>query len=97
MPMRAPSPAASENGVDIADALVGDGDFGDLDAGFDKQHPDRKAQTLAVAKGIPALDESESDDADFIADTQAAANRKTSNKKSKSLKKRWRLSGHGTK
>ena len=85
--MRVPSPALSENGVDIADALAGGGGFGDFELEADKQHPDRKARILAAEEGIPGLDDSDSDDAGFIADTQASANRKTSNIKSKSLKK----------
>ncbi len=87
MHLRAPSPAASENGVDIAGALAGEGDLQNFNSEAAKQHPDRKARIAAVAEGIPDLEESDSDDADFIADTQAAANRKSSNIKNKSLKK----------
>ena len=78
MPRRAPSPAVSENGVDITEALVENGS----DSEADYQHPDRKARQ----EGIPDLEESDSD-AGFIADTQAAANRKNPHLKSKSAKK----------
>ncbi|MCJ1411624.1 ATP-dependent RNA helicase dbp10 [Ptychographa xylographoides] len=87
MPHRAPSPAASENEVDISGALVADfSDTGSED-GADSQHPDRKAR-MQAGEGMPDLGfESGSDDADFIAATQAASNRKASNVKGRSVKK----------
>lgn len=83
MPHRAPSPAVSENEVDISKALFCDGNSESSNDEAETQHPDRKARM----GGMPDLEESESDDADFIADTQAAANRKSSNLKGKSVKK----------
>ncbi|MCJ1433337.1 ATP-dependent RNA helicase dbp10 [Xylographa pallens] len=87
MPHRAPSPAASENEVDISEALFANaGDSGSED-GVDTRHPDRKAR-MRVGEGMPDLAlESGSDDADFIAATQAASNRKASNIKGRSVKK----------
>ena len=82
-----PSPAASENGVDIAGALVGDAVLSASDLEEGHQHPDWEALTIATTEGMPELEEGDPDDAGFIADTQAAANRKTSNLKSKSAKK----------
>lgn len=87
MPHRALSPAASENEVDISHALLtGDPVSGSEDGG-DTQHPDRKAR-MEAGEGMPDLAlESGSDDALFIAATQAASNRKTSNVKGRSVKK----------
>ena len=87
MPHRAPSPAASENEVDISGALFADASDSGSDDGDDTQHPDRKAR-MRVGEGMPDLaHESGSDDADFIAATQAASNRKASNIKGRSVKK----------
>ncbi|KAL8712961.1 MAG: hypothetical protein Q9220_002821 [cf. Caloplaca sp. 1 TL-2023] len=87
MPHRALSPAASDAGVDITDVLfdnVSDSDVEEKDAG---QHPDRK-RAMLEAQIMPDLgNESSSDDADFIADAQAASNRKSSNLKGKAVKK----------
>ncbi|KAL9124389.1 MAG: hypothetical protein Q9217_006276 [Psora testacea] len=87
MPLRALSPAASENEVDIAGALL-QNDSNDSDASWedeaDTQHPDRKAR---MQECIPNLEDDESDDAEYIADSLAAANRKVSNLKGKSVKK----------
>lgn len=81
---RAASPTASENELDIADALIQDSvDSGDE---AETQHPDRKARMLAK-DSIPELEDSESDDAAFIADIQAAANRKATKSNGKILKK----------
>ena len=77
------SPVASENEIDIATSLFQDGS-GLSDDEAKAQHPDRKAR---MDNGIPDLEESGSDDADFIADSMAAANRKASNLKGKSVKK----------
>ncbi|KAL9118586.1 MAG: hypothetical protein Q9187_004864, partial [Circinaria calcarea] len=87
MPHRAPSPAASENEFDISQALFDNvGNSGSED-GVDTQHPDRKAR-MHTGEGMPDLVfESGSDDADFIAATQAASNRKASNVKGRSVKK----------
>lgn len=87
MPHRAPSPAASENEVDISGALVADASDSGSEDGIDLQHPDRKAR-MQLGGEMPdlALD-SGSDDADFIAASQAASNRKASNVKGRSVKK----------
>ena len=85
MPHRAPSPAASENEVDISRALVNDG--GSDSSEDEGQHPDRKARMLELGK-MPDLEgDYSSDDVGFIADTQAASNRKSANLKGKSVKK----------
>ncbi|MCJ1416089.1 ATP-dependent RNA helicase dbp10 [Xylographa parallela] len=87
MPHRAPSPAASENEIDISEALFANGGDSGSEDGVDTQHPDRKAR-MRVGEGMPDLAlESGSDDADFIAATQAASNRKASNVKGRSVKK----------
>ena len=86
MPHRAPSPAVSENEIDISRALFNDGSSAGSDNEVESQHPDRKARMLA-ADGMPDLEgESESDDAGFIADTQAASNRKAAIVKGRSAK-----------
>ncbi|KAL9629758.1 MAG: hypothetical protein Q9164_006737, partial [Protoblastenia rupestris] len=84
MPVRAVSPAASENEVDIVGALFPHGSDASSENEAHSQHPDRKAR---MEDGIPDLENDESDDADFIADSLAAANRKASNLKGKSVKK----------
>ncbi|KAK4693398.1 ATP-dependent RNA helicase DDX54/DBP10, partial [Lecanoromycetidae sp. Uapishka_2] len=82
---RAPSPAASENEVDISQALFNDGSS--MDSDTEMQHPDRKARMLELGE-MPDLEgDYSSDDADFIADTQAASNRKLSNLRGKTVKK----------
>ncbi|MCJ1381151.1 ATP-dependent RNA helicase dbp10 [Xylographa soralifera] len=87
MPHRAPSPAASENEVDISGALFADASDSGSENGVDTQHPDRKAR-MRAGEGMPDLAlESGSDDAEFIAATQAASNRKASNIKGRSVKK----------
>ncbi|KAL8731600.1 MAG: hypothetical protein Q9166_003288 [cf. Caloplaca sp. 2 TL-2023] len=84
MPHRAPSPALSEAGIDIADALFDDGTGSDSHNGGARQHPDRKR----AMEDMPDLgNQSSSDDADFIADAQTASNRKASNLKGKTVKK----------
>ncbi|MCJ1335333.1 ATP-dependent RNA helicase dbp10 [Bachmanniomyces sp. S44760] len=86
MPHRAPSPASSENEVDISHSLFADSNSSESEDGRGTQHPDRRARMLGG--DMPALGlESESDDAEFIAATQAASNRKTSNVKGQSVKK----------
>ena len=87
MPHRALSPALSENELDIFQALVDNASHSESEDGGDTQHPDRKA-CMQMVEGIPDLGlESGSDDADFIAATQAASNRKSSNVKGRSVKK----------
>ncbi|CAO1601414.1 ATP-dependent RNA helicase dbp10 [Xanthoria calcicola] len=84
MPHRALSPALSEAGVDIANALFDHGADSDSEDGRPQQHPDRK-RAMEI---MPDLEnDSGSDDADFIADVQAASNRKASNLKGKTVKK----------
>ncbi|MCJ1480614.1 ATP-dependent RNA helicase dbp10 [Schaereria dolodes] len=86
MPHREASPALSENEIDISQALFENDSVSGSENG-DSQHPDRRARMQSI-EGIPnlALD-SGSDDAEFIAATQAASNRKTSNIKGRSVKK----------
>ena len=87
MPHRAPSPAASENEVDISGALVADASDSGSEDGADLQHPDRKAR-MQLGGDMPDLAlESGSDDAEFIAATQVASNRRSSNVKGRSVKK----------
>ena len=87
MPHRALSPAVSENEVDISGAIFHDGSSADSDDDRQTQHPDRKARMLGPGD-MPDLEgDFSSDDAGFIAETQAASNRKTSNIKGRSVKK----------
>ncbi|KAK3174340.1 ATP-dependent RNA helicase dbp10 [Lepraria neglecta] len=87
MPHRAPSPAASENEVDISRALFKDGSSVGSDDEVETQHPDRKARMLGPGE-MPDLEgDYSSDDAGFIAETQAASNRKAANLKGKTVKK----------
>lgn len=87
MPHRAVSPVVSENEVDISRALFNDGDISGSEDGGEKQHPDRKARMLAPGE-MPDLEgDYSSDDAGFIAETQAASNRKAGNLKGKTVKK----------
>ncbi|KAI4230789.1 MAG: hypothetical protein LQ349_006033 [Xanthoria aureola] len=84
MPHRALSPALSEAGIDIANALFDHGADSGSEDGRPQQHPDRK-RAMEI---MPNLENnSGSDDADFIADVQAASNRKASNLKGKTVKK----------
>ena len=87
MPHRAPSPAVSENEVDISGVLFHDGSSVSSDDDGQTQHPDRKARMLGP-EDMPDLEgDFSSDDAGFIAETQAASNRKTANIKGRSVKK----------
>ncbi len=87
MPHRAPSPVASENEVDIADAILDNDESSDFEDAGASQHPDRKARMQAPGT-MPDLEgDSSSDDEGFIAETQAASNRKASNLKGRSVKK----------
>ncbi|KAL8665929.1 MAG: hypothetical protein Q9202_001865 [Teloschistes flavicans] len=87
MPHRAPSPALSEAGVDIGHALLDESVDSGSERGENGQHPARK-RAMLEAESMPHLgNDSSSDDADFIADVQAASNRKASNIKGKSVKK----------
>lgn len=87
MPHRALSPALSEIGVDIADALFDHGAGSDSDTEDARQHPDRKSAMLAAGDMPDLGNDSSSDDAGFIADAQAASNRKASNSEGKTAKK----------
>lgn len=86
MPHRAPSPAASATEVDISKALFDDGDSSGSENAADAQHPDRKARMQTVGS-MPDLENSSSDDEGFIAETQAASNRRAGNLKGRSVKK----------
>lgn len=89
MPHRDCSPVASENGIDISHNLLDDDDgssFSEAGASRSKR-PDRKSH-MQNAENIYDLEAgSDSDDAVFIAERQAIANRKASNLKGKSVKK----------
>ena len=83
MPHRAVSPAVSEHGVDISGALFNDTGSIASENEDQAQHPDRKKRMLAAGE-MPDLEgDYSSDDAGFIADLQAASNRKAGNSKSK--------------
>ncbi len=85
MPYRAPSPAASENELDISSTLFNDGSSTGSDD--ETQHPDRKARMLEPGE-MPDLEgDYSSDDAGFIADTQEASNRKSANLRGKTVKR----------
>lgn len=85
MPHRAISPAWSENELDISRFLADNGNLSNSEDDRPIQQLDRKSMT-AHARGL--LDsESDSDDAAFIAETQAASHRKASNIKGRSVKK----------
>ena len=87
MAPRSPSPAVSENEVDISRALIDNVSSSESEDGGESRHPDRKTR-MQVGENMPDLTfESGSDDADFIAATQAASNRKSSNVKGRSVKK----------
>ncbi|KAI4096882.1 MAG: hypothetical protein LQ344_000682 [Seirophora lacunosa] len=87
MPHRAVSPAVSEAGVDIADALFDRDALSGSEDGDARQHPDRKNAMLAAGDMPDLGNDGSSDDADFIADAQATSNRKGSNLKGKTVKK----------
>ncbi|KAL8931383.1 MAG: hypothetical protein Q9211_007000, partial [Gyalolechia sp. 1 TL-2023] len=87
MPHRELSPALSEAGVDISGALFDYDAHSGAEDGGTQQHPDRKRAMLALADMPNLGNDSSSDDADFIADAQAASNRKASNLRGKSVKK----------
>ena len=83
MPHRAVSPATSEHGIDISGALFDDGASHASENEDQIQHPDRKKRMLAAGE-MPDLEgDYSSDDADFIADLQAASNRKATNPKTR--------------
>lgn len=86
MSHRAESPAGSATEVDISKALFDDSDTSGSENATQAQHPDRKACVHAVGS-MPGFEDSSSDDEGFIAETQAAANRKPANLKGKSVKK----------
>ncbi|KAI4280452.1 MAG: hypothetical protein L6R35_005886 [Caloplaca aegaea] len=87
MPHRAVSPALSELGVDIADALFDRDAVSASEDGDARQHPDRKIAMLAPGDMPDLADDASSDDAGFIADAQAASNRKSSRLKGKTVKR----------
>lgn len=87
MPHRMPSPSPSENDIDVSRSLFDNDSLNETDHEDDSPtlHPDRKARMGETETLLD--DQSESDDADFIAEKQAASNRKASNRKSKTVKK----------
>lgn len=89
MPHRASSPVASENELDISHALFAhdNGNSSDPDAEQELQHPDRKARMYPRGTILDLEADSSSDDDGFIADAQAASNRKASSSKGRSVKK----------
>ncbi|SLM40269.1 atp-dependent rna helicase dbp10 [Lasallia pustulata] len=86
MPYRAPSPALSENEIDISRALFDHGSVSGSDDDGAQQHPDRKKRMLAP-EAMLDLAASASEDEGFIAAAQAASNRKASNLKGRTVKK----------
>ena len=86
---RAPSPVASENELDISRMLFANdhGSSSDSDADRESIHPDRKAHLQAAETMLDLGAGSSSDDDVFIADAQAALNRKSSKLKGRSVKK----------
>lgn len=86
MPHRAPSPALSENEVDISRALFDNGSASGSEDEGAQQHPDRKKRMLAPENMLD-LAASASEDEGFIAAAQAASNRKASNLKGRTVKK----------
>lgn len=90
MPHRAASPALSENEVDISNALFNGDASSDLDEDWGVSKPKPKpvsADDLNVLDGAGQDDDGDDDDEAFIAATQAAANRKASNLKGRTVKK----------
>ncbi|KAL8979896.1 MAG: hypothetical protein Q9177_006022, partial [Variospora cf. flavescens] len=81
------SPALSELGVDIADALFDRDAVSASEDGDARQHPDRKIAMLAPGDMPDLADDASSDDAGFIADAQAASNRKSPRLKGKTVKR----------
>ena len=87
MPHRASSPALSEAGVDISLALVDHGTASGSESDEARQYPDRKRAILSLQSMPDLVNESSSDDEGFIADAQAASNRKASALKGKTVKR----------
>ena len=86
MSARAPSPALSENAVDITGGLLGDDS--DLESAEDEGSASARTGALQKQEGTQQLvREGSSDDEEFIALAQAGANRKSSNLKGKTVKK----------
>ena len=81
------SPVASDNGFDISGALLGEGADSLAESSSGHLHPDRKARLDTDLENMLEAEDDDSDDAGFIAETQTAANRKTSTSKSKHGKK----------
>ncbi|KUL82728.1 hypothetical protein ZTR_11092 [Talaromyces verruculosus] len=94
MPHRAASPALSENEFDISNSLFKANANSDSEDGWDSKpnKKQKKKQTVIPSSSLNLLDE-DNDDVDgeddeaFIAATQAAANRKASNLKGRTVKK----------
>ncbi|KAL1969161.1 hypothetical protein VTN77DRAFT_415 [Rasamsonia byssochlamydoides] len=92
MPHRAASPAASENEFDISNALFKDDGDSDTEESWGQTKRKQKAippENLNVLDAVEDGNDDEDDDDDeaFIAATQAAANRKASNLKGRTVKK----------
>lgn len=86
MPHRAASPAVSESEFDISKALFKDDANADVEDDWGLSKPKQKPIPAANLNLLDEDDEGE-DDAAFIAATQAAANRKASNLKGRTVKK----------
>ncbi|QKX53068.1 uncharacterized protein TRUGW13939_00139 [Talaromyces rugulosus] len=86
MPHRAASPALSESEFDISKALFKDDANSDVEDGWALSKPKQRPIPAANLNLLDGDDEGE-DDAAFIAATQAAANRKASNLKGRTVKK----------
>lgn len=72
--------------VDISTVLFDDSDTSGSENASSAQHPDRKAR-MHIVGSMPDFEDSSSDDEGFIAETQAASNRRAANLKGKSVKK----------
>jgi ATP-dependent RNA helicase DDX54/DBP10 len=86
MPHRAASPALSESEFDISKALFKDDANSDVEDDWALSKPKQRPIPAANLNLLDEDDEGE-DDAAFIAATQAAANRKASNLKGRTVKK----------
>ncbi|KAI9821782.1 MAG: ATP-dependent RNA helicase dbp10 [Pycnora praestabilis] len=88
MPHPAPSPAVSENQLDISKDLFGDNAYPKFDQGKSSVFEDAgKIDTTAILDLTLGNDDGTDDDAAFIAAQQASSNRKASNLKGRSVKK----------
>lgn len=84
MPHRAASPALSENAFDISSALLAQSDDSESENG-ERNVLSSKAEAPKASSALAGAEDSS--DEEFIAMAQAAANRKASNIKGRTVKK----------